>query len=150
MLWFEYFAIMVCNIYQMYCMKSHWWWFLLLYSNMLTVWLLEVIMAGKQFQFYWDIICNLDKFYMVLMKFAYLSPSNCMRDRILSLVSVQGTNGGQNHEKLIQYFIISVCLMCWLSMLSKLDCSFFCFLLFIMQYIDNQLITCGYLPMQKY
>lgn len=34
-------------------------------------------------------------------------------------------------------------------MLSKLDCSFFCFLLFIMQYIDNQLITCGYLPMQN-
>ena len=55
-----------------------------------------------------------------------------MRDRILSLVSVQGTNGGQNHEKLIQYFIISVCLMCWLSILSKLDCSFFCF--FIVYY----------------
>ena len=69
-------------------------------------------MAGKQFQFYLDIICNLDKFYMVLIKFAYLPPLNCTRDRILSLVSVQGTNGGQNHEKLIQYFIISVCLMC--------------------------------------
>ena len=72
-----------------------------------------------------------------------------MRDRILSLVSVQGTNGGQNHEKLIQYFIIPVCLMCWLSILSKLDCPFFYFSLFIMQYIDNQLITRGYLPMQN-
>jgi len=30
-------------------------------------------MAGKQFQFYLDIICNLDKFYMVLIKFAYLT-----------------------------------------------------------------------------
>ena len=69
-------------------------------------------MAGKQFQFYLDIICNLDKFYMVLIKFAYLSLLNCMRDRILSLVSVQGTNGGQNHEKLIQYFIIPLHLMC--------------------------------------
>ena len=29
----------------------------------------------------------------------------------LSLVSVQGTNGGQNHEKLIQYFIIPLHLM---------------------------------------
>lgn len=57
-------------------------------------------MAGKQFQFYWDIICNLDKFYMVLMKFAYLSSSNCMRDRILSLVSVQGTNGGTKSGKI--------------------------------------------------
>ena len=28
-------------------------------------------MAGKQFQFYLDIICNLDKFYMVLIKFVY-------------------------------------------------------------------------------
>ena len=128
---FEYFAIMVWNIYQMYYMKSHWWWFLLLYSNMLTVWLLEVIMAGKQFQFYWDIICNLDKFYMVLIKFAYLSLLNCMRDRILSLVSVQGTNGGQNQEKLMQCFIIPVCLMCWLSILSKLDRFFFYFLLHV-------------------
>ena len=69
-------------------------------------------MAGKQFQFYLDIICNLDKFYMVLIKFRYLLPLNCMRDRILSLVSVQGTNGGQNQEKLMQCFIISMCLMC--------------------------------------
>ena len=61
-------------------------------------------MAGKQFQFYLDIICNLDKFYMVLIKFRYLLPLNCMRDRILSLVSVQGTNGGQNQEKLMQCF----------------------------------------------
>ena len=92
-----------------------------------TVWLLEVIMAGKQFQFYLDIICNLDKFYMVLIKFAYLPPLNCTRDRILSLVSVQGTNGGQNQEKLIQCFIIPVYLMWWLSILSKLDCFFFHF-----------------------
>ena len=141
---------MVWNICQMYCMKFHRWWFLLLCLNMLTVWLLKIIMAGKQFQFYLDIICNLDKFYIVLIKFVYLLPLNCMRDRILSLVSVQGTNGGQNHEKLIQYFIISVCLMCWLSILYKLDCSFFCCLLFIMQYIDNQLIARDYLPMQKY
>ena len=69
-------------------------------------------MAGKQFQFYWDIICNLDKFYMVLIKFAYLPPLNCTRDRILSLVSVQGTNGGQNQEKLMQCFIIPVYLIC--------------------------------------
>lgn len=54
-------------------------------------------MAGKQFQFYLDIICNLDKFYMVLIKFAYLPPLNCTRDRILSLVSVQGTNEGQKY-----------------------------------------------------
>lgn len=69
-------------------------------------------MAEKQFQFYLDIICNLDKFYMVLIKFVYLLPLNCMRDRILSLVSVQGTNGGQNQEKLMQYFIIPLCLIC--------------------------------------
>ena len=56
------------------------------------------------------------------MKFVYLLPLNCMRDRILSLVSVQGTNGGQNQEKLIQCFIIPVYLMWWLSILSKLDC----------------------------
>ena len=72
-----------------------------------------------------------------------------MRDRILSLVSVQGTNGGQNYEKLIQYFIIPLHLMCWLSMLSKLDCFFFYFLLYIVQYVDNQLVICNYLPMQK-
>ncbi len=86
---------------------------------------------------------------MVLIKFAYLSLLNCMRDRILSLVSVQGTNGGQNYEKLIQYFIIPLHLMCWLSMLSKLDCFFFYFLLYIVQYVDNQLVICNYLPMQK-
>ncbi len=57
-------------------------------------------MAGKQFQFYLDIICNLDKFYMVLIKFVYLLPLNCMRDRILSLVSVQGTNGGTKSGKI--------------------------------------------------
>lgn len=85
---------------------------------------------------------------MVLIKFAYLSLLNCMRDRILSLVSVQGTNGGQNYEKLIQYFIIPLHLMCWLSMLSKLDCFFFYFLLYIVQYVDNQLVICNYLPMQ--
>ena len=140
---------MVWNICQMYCMKFHRWWFLLLCLNMLTVWLLKIIMAGKQFQFYLDIICNLDKFYMVLIKFRYLLPLNCMRDRILSLVSVQGTNGGQNQEKLMQCFIIPVCLMWWLSILSKLDCFFFYFLLHAVQYIDNQLITRGYLPMQK-
>ena len=61
---------------------------------------------------YLDIICNLDKFYMVLIKFRYLLPLNCMRDRILSLVSVQGTNGGQNQEKLMQCFIIPLCLIC--------------------------------------
>lgn len=54
-------------------------------------------MAGKQFQFYANIICNLDKFYMVLIKFAYLPPLNCTRDRILSFVSVQRANG----EKII-------------------------------------------------
>ena len=67
----------------------------------------------------------------------------------LSLVSVSGTNGGQNQEKLMQCFIIPVCLMWWLSILSKLDCFFFYFLLHAVQYIDNQLITRGYLPMQK-
>ena len=128
MLWFEYFAIMVGNIYQMYYMKSHWWWFLLLYSNIPITWLSESIFWKKTIQSYSNIICNLDKFYVVLIKFAYLPPLNCTRDRILSLVSVQGTNGGQNHDKLIQCFIISLRLMCWLSILSKLDCFFFYFL----------------------
>ena len=139
---------MVGNIYQMYYMKSHWRWFLLLYSNISIAWLSESILAEKTIQFYSNIICNLDKFYMVLIKFAYLPPLNCTRDRILSLVSVSGTNGGQNHEKLIQYFIIPLHLMCWLSMLSKLDCFFFYFLLYIVQYVDNQLVICNYLPMQ--
>lgn len=67
----------------------------------------------------------------------------------MSLVSVSGTNGGQNQEKLMQCFIIPVCLMWWLSILSKLDRFFFYFLLHAVQYIDNQLITRGYLPMQK-
>ena len=57
-------------------------------------------MAGKQFQFYLDIICNLDKFYMVLIKFAYLPPLNCTRDRILSLVSVQGSKRGTKSGKI--------------------------------------------------
>lgn len=34
-------------------------------------------------------------------------------------------------------------------MLSKLDCFFFYFLLYIVQYVDNQLVICDYLPMQK-
>ncbi len=34
-------------------------------------------------------------------------------------------------------------------MLSKLDCFFFYFLLYIVQYVDNQLVICNYLPMQK-
>ena len=33
-------------------------------------------------------------------------------------------------------------------MLSKLDCFFFYFLLYIVQYVDNQLVICNYLPMQ--
>ena len=33
-------------------------------------------------------------------------------------------------------------------MLSKLDCFFFYFLLCIVQYVDNQLVICNYLPMQ--
>lgn len=33
-------------------------------------------------------------------------------------------------------------------MLSKLDCFFFYFLLYIVQYVDNQLVMCNYLPMQ--
>lgn len=85
---------------------------------------------------------------MVLIKFAYLSLLNCMRDRILSLVSVQGTNGGQNHEKLIQYFIIPLHLMYWLSMSSKLDCFFFYFLLYIIYHVGSQLVVCYYFPMQ--
>ena len=68
-------------------------------------------MAGKQFQFYWDIICNLDKFYMVLIKFAYFTSVKLYEGQNLSLVSVSGTNGGQNQEKLMQCFIIPVCLM---------------------------------------
>ena len=39
--------------------------------------------------------------------------------------------------------------MWWLSILSKLDRFFFYFLLHAVQYIDNQLITRGYLPMQN-
>ena len=39
--------------------------------------------------------------------------------------------------------------MWWLSILSKLDCFFFYFLLHAVQYIDNQLITRGYLPTQN-
>lgn len=31
-------------------------------------------------------------------------------------------------------------------MLSKLDCFFFYFLLYIVQYVDNQLVICNYLP----
>ena len=99
------------------------------YVNRLII---RIYFGWKTIQFYSNIICNLDKFYMVLIKFAYLPPLNCTRDRILSLVSVQGTNGGQNQEKLMQCFIIPVCLICWLSMLSKLDCFFFHLLLFIM------------------
>lgn len=34
-------------------------------------------------------------------------------------------------------------------MLSKLDCFFFYFLLYIVQYVDNQLVICNYLPMQE-
>lgn len=34
-------------------------------------------------------------------------------------------------------------------MLSKLDCFFFYFLLYIVQYVDNQLVICNYLPMQN-
>lgn len=30
-------------------------------------------------------------------------------------------------------------------MLSKLDCFFFYFLLYIVQYVDNQLVICNYL-----
>ena len=30
-----------------------------------------------------------------------------------------------------------------------LDCFFFYFLLYIVQYVDNQLVICNYLPMQK-
>ena len=96
MLWFEYLRIMVGNIYQMYYMKSHWWWFLLLYSNTPIVWLSGSILAEKTIQFYSNIICNL----VVSMKFVYLSSLNCTRDRILSLVSVQGTNGGQKCWKI--------------------------------------------------
>ena len=33
-------------------------------------------------------------------------------------------------------------------MLSKLDCFFFYFLLYIVQYVDNQLVMCNYLPIQ--
>ena len=132
MLWFEYLRIRVGNIYQMYYMKSHWRWFLLLYSDIPIAWLSEYILAEQTIQCYSNIICNLDKFYMGLIKFRYLLPLNCMRDRILSLVSVQGTNGGQNQEKLMQCFIIPLCLICWLSMLSKLDCFFFHLPLFIM------------------
>ena len=98
------------------------------YVNRLII---RIYFGWKTIQFYSNIICNLDKFYMVLIKFAYLPPLNCTRDRILSLVSVQGTNGGQNQEKLIQCFIIPVCLMWWLSILSKLDCFFFYFLLHV-------------------
>lgn len=65
-------------------------------------------MAGKQFQFYLDIICNLDKFYMVLVKFVYLLPLNCMRDRILSLVFRSGNKLGDKIRKnLMQCFIYS-------------------------------------------
>ena len=62
MLLFEYFAIMVGNIYQMYYMKSHRWWFLLLYSNTPIVWLSGSILTEKTIRFYSNIICNLDKF----------------------------------------------------------------------------------------
>lgn len=34
-------------------------------------------------------------------------------------------------------------------MLSKLDCFFFYFLLYIVQYVDNQLVICNYLPIQN-
>lgn len=34
-------------------------------------------------------------------------------------------------------------------MLSKLDCFFFYFLLYIVQYVDNQLVICNYLPTQN-
>lgn len=34
-------------------------------------------------------------------------------------------------------------------MLSKLDCFFFYFLLYIVQYVDNQLVICNYLPVQE-
>lgn len=98
------------------------------YVNRLII---RIYFGWKTIQSYSNIICNLDKFYMVLIKFAYLPPLNCTRDRILSLVSVQGTNGGQNQEKLIQCFIIPVCLMWWLSILSKLDSFFFYFLLHV-------------------
>ena len=50
---FEYFAIMVWNIYQMYYMKSHWRWFLLLYSDIPIAWLSEYILAEKQFSSIW-------------------------------------------------------------------------------------------------
>ena len=91
------------------------------YTNHLII---RIYFLKKTIQSYSNIICNLDKFYVVLIKFAYLPPLNCTRDRILSLVSVQGTNGGQNHDKLIQCFLIPLRLMCWLSILSKLDCFF--------------------------
>lgn len=53
MLLFEYFEIMVGNIYQMYYMKSHWRWFLLLYSDIPIAWLSEYILAEKQFSPIW-------------------------------------------------------------------------------------------------
>ena len=34
-------------------------------------------------------------------------------------------------------------------MSSKLDCFFFYFLLYIVQYVDNQLVICNYLPIQN-
>ena len=49
---------------------------------------------------------------MFLPDLVGISVPNTSGDRILSLVSVQGTNGGQNHEKLIQYFVIPECLKC--------------------------------------
>ena len=130
MLWFEYLRIMVGNIYQMYYMKSHWWWFLLLYSNMSIAWLSESILAEKQFSSIrilsvtWISLRGTDKICLFTSVKLYEGQN-------LSLVSVSGTNGGQNQEKLMQCVIIPVCLMCWLSILSKLDRFFFYFLLHV-------------------
>ena len=46
-----------------------------------------------------------------MIKFAYFTSVKLYEGQNLSLVSVSGTNGGQNQEKLMQCFIIPVCLM---------------------------------------
>ena len=89
-------------------------------------------MAGKQFQFYLDIICNLDKFYMVLIKFVYLRLINCMRDRILSLVSVQGTNGGTKSGKIDAMLYYSCVFNVVIINIIEIGLFFFHFPLFIM------------------
>ena len=68
-------------------------------------------MAGKQFQFYLDIICNLDKFYMVLIKFRYLLPLNCMRQNFVPCIrsgNKRGTKSGKIDAMFYYSFVFNM------------------------------------------